>query len=125
MPGRVMSKASTTTGLLLTTVVVGAMILTACAPTQFAAFNAGKNFQGAQKFSEAVDKYNAFISHNQDSTLVPYALYYIGQCYIGLDKKADALTALEKVKEQYPASDPARWAELAIQRLQGSAGGSE
>lgn len=111
MPGRVM--------LLLTTLVVGALVITACAPTHFAAFNAGKNYQGAQKFSEAVDKYNEFISQNQDSILVPHALYYIGQCYIGLDKKADALAALEKVKEQYPASEPARWAELAIQQLQG------
>jgi len=107
--------------LLLVAFGLGAMFAAGCmqVPTKVMAYNVAANFQEAGKYTEAINKYNEFIKANPESTLIPNALFHIGDCYVKLNQKDEAVAAFQKVKDQYPASRPAQWAAQEIHRLQG------
>jgi len=105
--------------LLLIVVAVGAVSVTGCTsvPTKMMAYSVGTRFQEDGKFVGAIAKYEVFIKANPKSSLIPNALFRIGECREALKQKAKALEAYQKVIDQYPASDPAQWAAPKVKKL--------
>lgn len=104
------------TALLLAMVaVMVAMVSSGCVATKY---DVAKNCQDKAKYDDAIKNYQEFIKANEYPQLNAYALYNIAWCYRGKREKAKALDAYKKVTEQYPASEPAKWAEVERKRLE-------
>jgi len=107
--------------LLGAVAAVGALVLLGCAPTMQTKWDVAKNSQKSQKYAEAIKAYNEYLADaaNKDSMLLPHALYEIGVCQQAMGDKPAAMAAYKKVIDQYPASDPAKWASVDMKRLEG------
>ena len=84
--------------------------LSGCGPTQVAKYDAGKSLQEAQRYDEAIQKYEEYVDENPESPLAPYAQIYAARCYRDMAKKPAAMAAYKKVIERYPQHNLAEWA---------------
>ena len=107
------------TALLVALIALVTVSVVGCAPTAVTKFDVAKNLQNDKKFQDAVQEYKAFISDNNKSSLVPYALYNIAWCHRGMGRKQQTLNAYQNLIDQYPGSDPAAWAKVEMRRLKG------
>ncbi|MCX7920404.1 MAG: tetratricopeptide repeat protein [Clostridia bacterium] len=80
-------------------------------------FNEGNRLFGMRKYQEAADKLSKLQVYAPDSSYNEKGLYNLGKCYVALNDSRSAVAAFQKLKEGYPRSQYARWAEYKIQEL--------
>ena len=106
------------TAVLTSVLVIVALLAAGCGPGISTAYDAAKGFQDSGDYEAAIAKYQEYAAGNEGGVLVPYAMYNIGRCYDAMGSTAQAVAAYNQLAEQYPASEPARWAEDEMRRLE-------
>ena len=80
-------------------------------------FDRAKSLQQQEKYEEAIREFQKFAEANKGSRLVPYALYETGMCYRLMKRNAEALAAYQRLADQCPGSEPAKWAQTEMETL--------
>lgn len=99
---------------------VGALLVVGCAPGPVTKYDVAKGQQEKKEYSAAISSYNQFMTDpaNANSTLLPYALYNVAWSYRGMYDQEGAMKAYTQLTQQFPASDPAKWAASEMRDLQ-------
>lgn len=107
----------TRTALLMVMAALISAALVGCVTLPDTEFDAGLSLEKAKKYSAAVKKYEEFIRKNKYPSTNAYAQYHIGLCYQQMKNTAAAEAALKKTCDQYPQSEPAKWAKAELEEL--------
>jgi tol-pal system protein YbgF len=79
----------------------------------------GESYYASEHYLEAVGEFQYIIREFPDSRLVPAALLKSGICYASLEERALAQRAFRELISQYPNSEEAERARMALQDLEG------
>lgn len=80
-------------------------------------YNDGNKLYKQKKYSEALPKLKIVSKIDPNLDIMPWALYQIGTCYKESDDKVNALTYFNQVKDNYPKSNYASYAESSIKEM--------
>ena len=79
----------------------------------------GESYYASERYLEAVGEFQYIVREFPDSRLVPAALLKSGICYASLEERALAGRAFRELIAQYPDSEEAERARIALQDLEG------
>jgi tol-pal system protein YbgF len=79
----------------------------------------GESYYASEHYLEAVGEFQYVVREFPDSRLVPAALLKSGICYASLEERALAQRAFRELISQYPDSEEAERARMALKDLEG------
>jgi tetratricopeptide (TPR) repeat protein len=83
----------------------------------WAAFNQGNDLLAQQKYQDAINKLSKIQVYGNDWAYLDITLYNIGLSYKGLNDNKNAQSIFQKIKEKYPSSVYAQYADYRLKEM--------
>lgn len=81
------------------------------------AYGQGMNLFNSRKYDDAAKKFSSVEKYGTEWPLADISLYYLGKTYIELKDSRNAIDTFQKVKNAYPGTKYAAWADSKIKQL--------
>ncbi|MCX8132267.1 MAG: tetratricopeptide repeat protein [Clostridia bacterium] len=80
----------------------------------------GTRLEKSKKYQEAINKLNKVLIYGNDWKFTDRVLYSMGKSYMGLNDSANAIDIFQQIKDKFPGSKYAKYADGWIKSLTGS-----